>query len=156
MTMGIERELEASRRRHVRDIWLKIVLPFVAGLLILVLLTALVSIMRSAAQISITADVLVTLLLLCPLALCTLPFSIGLMTLAVMSGRLHGYAKRPLRRGEALSLRMRQRTEVLGERIARASISLNARFAPVGRWMDRLLSLSERVEHDEVDHGNKS
>ncbi len=140
MMLDAERSLKESRNRHHRDVWLKIALPIAGGLLLLVLLTALVSVMRSAAQLAVSRDVIVTLLVLCPLAICMLPFSIGLMTLAVVSGRLHPLAKRPLRRGEALSLKMQDRVGAYADRIARWSIALSARLAPLFQWTDRLIS----------------
>lgn len=156
MTSDIESALQDSRTRHHRDVWLKIALPIIAGLLVLVFLTALVSVMRSAAQLSVSRNVILTLLVLCPLALCTLPFSIGLVTLAVVSGRLHPLSKRPLRRGEALSLKVRGRAEAIADRAARWSIGFSSQLAPMMNWMDRLLSTEPRRLKDEGKHDDKS
>lgn len=148
MTIDVEHTLKESRKRHNRDVWLRIALPIIVGLLVLILLTAFVSIMRSASQLAVSRNVIITLLVLCPLALCTLPCSIGLMTLAIISGRVHPWAKRPLRKGEAFTLRLRERAENYSDRAARWSISLNARITPLLTWMDRILSADASRTYD--------
>jgi uncharacterized integral membrane protein len=156
MTIDVERALAESRCRHKRDTGLKIALPILVGLLILILLTALVTIMRSSAQVSVSANFLVTLLLLCPLALCTLPFSVGLMTLAIISGRIHPRAKKPLRRVESWSHQMRNHVTGYSDRVARWSIGVNARVAPFVQWTDRVLGIEGIRRVDEGDHDDKS
>jgi hypothetical protein len=156
MTSNIENAMHESRKRHHRDVWLKIVLPVIGGLLVLVLLTALVSVMRSAGQLAVSRNVIVTLFILCPMAICMLPFSVGLMTLAVMSGRLHPLSKRPLRRGEALSLKVRERVEAIADRAARWSIAFSARVAPITNWTDKLLSSEPKRLTHEGNHDDKS
>jgi hypothetical protein len=110
MTTSHEATLDESKRRHQREVLRYIVLPLLGGALLIALI------------------ILVVVLL---------PFSIGLMTLAIISGRAHPVAAKPLRRGEALTLKMRERASNILERGARASIAFNARLVPMTRWMNR-------------------
>lgn len=136
MTTSHEIVLNESKRRHNREVLLYIVLPLVGGLLLIAIPLLLVIVLPRVLQVRLVADFTVTALLLCPMALCLLPFSIGLTTVAIMSGRVHTAAAKPLRRGEALTLKMRERVSSIMERGARASIAFNARLAPMTNWMN--------------------
>lgn len=137
MTTSHEATLDESKRRHQREVLLYIVLPLLGGALLIAVIILVVVVMPRVLHVRIVSDFTVTALLLCPLALCLLPFSIGLMTLVIISGRAHPVAAKPLRRGEALTLKMRERASSILERGARASIAFNARLAPMTRWMNR-------------------
>jgi hypothetical protein len=63
-----------------------------------------------------------------------------LFVLAVMSGRLHGLAGKPLRRAEAFSVNVATRSGMWAERVGKASIAFNARLEPITRWMDKAFS----------------
>jgi hypothetical protein len=136
MTTSHDAALDDSKRRHQRDVLRYIVLPLVGGGLLIAVIMLMVVLLPRVLQVRIVSDFTVTALLLCPMALCLLPFSVGLMTLAILSGRVHPVAAKPLRRGEALTLRMRDRVKAIAERGARASISFNARLAPMTNWMN--------------------
>ena len=142
MTTSHDIALDESKRRHNREVLLYIVLPLFGGLLLIAILMLLVIVLPHVLQVRLVADFTVTALLLCPLALCLLPFSIGLATLAIISGCLHPVAAKPLRRGEALTLRLRERVSSIAERGARASIAFNARFAPMTRWMNNAFKVN--------------
>jgi len=98
-------------------------------------------------QVSLVADFTMTALMLCPLVICLLPISIGLATAAVMSGRLHKGAAKPLRRVEALSVEMSNRTVNIGERLSKLSIRFNTAFAPLLDWTERAFGTQETAKH---------
>ncbi len=54
----------------------------------------------------------------------------------------HGIAK-PLRQLQLLSIKLRHRSESLSEQAARASISVNARFAPLDKLVFSLFDRNE-------------
>ncbi|MCC6612100.1 MAG: hypothetical protein IT320_01415 [Anaerolineae bacterium] len=135
--------LKESDRRHRRDVLITIVLPLAGGVLLIALVMLLVILLPRTQQVSLVADLTMTALMLCPLALCLLPISLGLVTAAVMSGRLHKGASKPLRRVEALSVEMSNRAVSIGERASKLSIRFNAIFAPLLDWIERVFGTGE-------------
>jgi hypothetical protein len=137
MTLDGDEAIQVSKRRHEREVLLQIVLPMALGVLVIALvMIALVALPRLL-QVSIVADFTLTLFVLCPLALCTLPLTIALATVAMISGRAHPALAKPLRRGEAWSLKLRGQATRLLERIGKASIRFRVFTAPAVQWMRR-------------------
>jgi hypothetical protein len=136
-TLNPDQAIARSRMRHRRNVFLTIVLPLLGGGLLIGVLMYAVIVLPRAIQVSLVADFTLLLFVLCPLVLCTLPFSIGLFVLAIMSGRLHNSVAKPLRRAESLSVTVSQRTAVYADQAARASIAFGARLAPLMNWLDR-------------------
>jgi hypothetical protein len=154
--ISAEEHLERSRKHHRHDVQRHIVLPLIGGGAMIALLMAFVIVLPRAIQVSLVADFTLLLFVLCPLALCTLPFSIGLMVLAVMSGRLHRHAGKPLRRAEAFSVMAANRVSTWADRAARLSIAFHVRLTPVLQWMDNAFGSAEadaRPNKDEDNHG---
>lgn len=153
-TINADSALEGSRRKHRREVLLYILLPLLAGVVLIGVVMALVLVLPRALQVSLVADFTLTALMLCPLVVCLLPFSVGLMTVALVSGRLHGVSAKPLRRVEAFSLTMSDRAAGLGERISKLSIRLNAALAPLLDWIERAFSTQESasMSAEDIDH----
>ncbi len=121
-----------STQQHRRDTRRLIALPFFGGLLLMILL---VIVAAQTPRPGVIADVMLTVLMLCPLALCLLPLYLVLLALVGITGRLHDGMARPLRRLNGTSAALRARAENGMDRAARASIAWNVRFA----WLDRLV-----------------
>ncbi len=137
-----------SQKLHRRAVRREIVLPFAGGLLLIIALVVIAA-SQGATPTNGVANTMLTLLVLCPLALCLLPVYL-LLVLAVMGmNRAHDGIAAPLLRLEKLTLALRDRTYSLSDRAARTTINLNARFAP----LDKLLfSLFDRPAPHEDDH----
>ncbi|MCA9904508.1 MAG: hypothetical protein KC547_11675 [Anaerolineae bacterium] len=153
-TINADSALEESRRRHRREVLLYILLPLLGGVLLIGVVMALVLVLPRALQVSLVADFTLTALMLCPLVICLLPFSVGLMTVALVSGRLHGVSAKPLRRVEALSLTMSNRASSLGARLSKLSIQLSAALAPLLDWLESAFSERESapMTAEDTDH----
>ncbi|MDX2140049.1 MAG: hypothetical protein SF123_18325 [Chloroflexota bacterium] len=148
-TITTEEALEQSKRRHQREVMRFILLPMLLGVLVIVAVMIVVVALPRTLQVSAVADIVLTLFILCPLALCFLPFSLGLSVLALMSNRVTPAAAKPLRRGEALTLTISQRAVNIADKVARASIGFNARLAPLTRWMDNAFTRKNEDNHDD-------
>ena len=98
MKQAGERELEREQKRRV---WLSIVLPFSLALLLVAAFVVAALSLRSPAQVSILADSMLTLLVLCPLALVLFPLLVISIGLVALMSRLTGRSRSPLRRLEA-------------------------------------------------------
>src|SRR5687768_10185189 len=79
--------LETHRRETQRTI----LLPAGIGLVALIAVLILVMAVSSRGQISLVADFLLTLLVLCPLAVCTLPIVLLLVVAAVKMNSVHNW-----------------------------------------------------------------
>ncbi len=142
--------LAQTRRQHNRAVLTQIVLPLLAGVVLIAILMAMVVVLPRVAQVSLVADLTLTLFILCPLAICFLPFSLGLTALAIVSGRMHRSTSTPLRRVEAFSLSMRGQAAVLGDKLSRWSIRFNAGLKPLTDWLDRAFDPPSRPPDHET------
>ncbi len=148
--MTTERRTESpdTLKLHRRATRRLIILPFVGGLLLIVALTA-ITVLAGRSPTRAVADTLLTVLMLCPLALCLLPLYLLLVIALAGMNHAHELIAKPLRQLELLTEQMRDRTQSASDRAARTSINLNARFAP----LDRLIfSFFDRPAPSEDDH----
>jgi hypothetical protein len=129
------------RRETRRQIWLPI------GVVLLVLLVCLGFVMSPAFPpvrrdgVSLVADWMLTILVLCPAVICLFALAVGGIVSVVLMNRLHDMAATPLRRAELLTETLKARVESTGEAMSRKSIDLSARWA----YFDRLLSIFDRT-----------
>lgn len=139
---------QASEKLHRRAVRREIVLPFLGGLLLIIVLMV-VAFAAGRTPVSGVANTMLTILILCPMALCLFPIYLVLIVALVGMNRAHNSVAKPLRRLELLTISMRERSYAIADRMARQSINLNARFAP----LDRLLfSAFDRPAQQEDDH----
>jgi hypothetical protein len=146
--MTTDSHRQDSLKVHRRQVRGQIVLPFLGGLLLIVGLVV-VMVLLGRTPTSAVANTLLTILILCPLALCLLPLYLVLALAVAGMSSAHSGIGRPLRRLENLSLTVRDRTYSITDRVARTSINLNARFAP----LDKLIfSKFDRPAQKEEEH----
>ena len=140
-------EGQNSQRIHRRAVRREIILPFAGGIVLVVALVVIAA-FKGETPTSGVSTTLLTVLMLCPMALCLLPIYLVLVMAVAGMNRAHDGITRPLKRAESASLAMRERAVSLSDRAARVSINLNARFAP----LDRLLfSMFDRPAKNEDD-----
>ena len=136
-----------SQKLHRRAVRLEILLPFVGGLLLIVVLVVIAAV-AGKTPTSGVANTMLTVLILCPMALCLLPIYLLLVVAVFGMSRVYNLIATPLRQLQELSLKLRDRTYSLSDRAARTSINLNARFAP----LDKLIfSVFDRPKPNEED-----
>jgi hypothetical protein len=143
-------ELRTSEIKHRRQTLVQIILPLALVLLLIIglLAAALLWLLPRRPQVSILADVMFTVLMLCPAVLCVLPITIGLVSAVFAMNRAHDSAARPLRRLEALSVRLTQRAESTADTINRKTIETSARMGGVYKVLG-VLEDNEDNEDDE-------
>lgn len=139
---------QSGQQIHRRAVQRQIILPFAGGVLLVVALVVIVALQGEAPTSGVSTTML-TVLMLCPLALCLLPVYIVMVMLVAGLNRAHSGITRPLRRAEAFSLQMRERTLSVSDRLARQSINLNARFAPLDRLLFSAFDRPARNEDDD-------
>ena len=130
---GIPREqrhqqLDALQRRQRRR---GILLPFMTVLLLMLGFVGVVFSLQSPQQVAVVSDAMLTLLVLCPLAVCLFPLVIGSLLLVMMMGRWQQRAASPLRRLESWTAAAAVRAEGWLGRIDARVLSWAVGFAPL-------------------------
>jgi hypothetical protein len=131
-----------SQTLHRRETLIYILLPVAGGGLLLLgaLAVTLFGVLPRRPQVSVLADWLLTVLVLCPAVLCLLPVCILLMTLVFSLNRLHGTTEGLMGKAEDMSASLAERTVAATETVSKKSIGLTAKLAlfdPLWRVFDR-------------------
>jgi len=137
-----------SEKLHRRAVRREILLPFAGGILLIIVLMV-IAIAAGSTPTSGISTTMLTVLVLCPLAICLLPVYVLLAVAVAGMNKAHQGVARPLRALTAQSLALRQRTYSIADRMARTSINLNTRFAPLDR---AVFSAFDRPAQQEDDH----
>jgi len=138
----------AAQKIHRRAVRMEILLPFLGGMILIIVLVVIAAV-AGKTPTSGVANTMLTVLILCPMALCLLPIYLLLVMAIFGMNRAYDMIAKPLRQLQELSLKLRDRTYSLSDRAARTSINLNSRFAP----LDKLIfSVFDRPAPNEEDH----
>lgn len=115
--------------QHRYETWVYIILPMVGGGLLLILLLALALILPLRSQVSLVADLMLIIFVLCPLAVCMFPFYMLMVALVYGMNVLHRRAENPLDHLENLSQTMADRVTNVTDSVNKQAINLASRFA---------------------------
>ena len=128
-----------SQAQHRRETLLWIVLPMAGGALLVIAGAVAAMLLRQPAQVSVLADWLSIIFLLCPVLLCLFPLSVLFLTGAIYMNQVHRKTAQLMGRAEAMSHSLADKTINVTENISKKSIGLNAKFAfldPLWRVFD--------------------
>lgn len=128
---------EQSHRRETRRY---IILPLVAGIVVVLAGGVIALLLPLRQQVSIIADILVTVLLLCPAVLCLFAVAIGFVAAAAAMNNAHTATGKLLGRAEGLSARVLDTTNRATESINQKTINLRVKLA----FLEKLLDVFER------------
>jgi len=136
-------DIEAARRRTVRrtarrrSLWLSVLLPFIAGTLVIAAVVA-VAWRSGAGTASSWADTSLTFLLLPLLLLCLLPFAL-LVALSYGLVRLMGWLPGPLDRLDQIMQNVQAGSGKATRAAVRPIIQLRALWAALGAGFERFM-----------------
>lgn len=140
---------ERGRRIHRRETLRQLVLPMLgSGLIILVIALVLV-LLPARVQVSVLADWMFTILVLCPLVLCNLIVFLLVVVLWYGMTRLHRGTEAPLERLENL-------VTGVANRIERTSAALNQRVVNVSSRLAPLMKLFSVFDTPEPPDSSKN
>lgn len=125
-----------SDRDRQRETLRYLLLPMVVALLVVLLGAAAVMLLPQRSQVSIIADWMMSVLVLCPVVICLFPVCVGLIVAIAAMNRLHDSAAKPLRRAEDWSRTLVDRTTKTTDIVNQRTVSVSSRFA----FIDRLFS----------------
>lgn len=135
--------LEKSRVESRRLIWRWLIL----AAFIVVAALGISLVLQRAAQVSLIADFMLIVMVLCPMLLCFAPLAIGLWVAVFAMTRLDGTLSRQLDRLEGATQSLSDRTAKAGDALSRRSIGLSARFA----ILDRFFNATDTAEPSSSD-----
>jgi high-affinity K+ transport system ATPase subunit B len=127
--------MRESQKRHRRETWWRITVPTLLVVLLIGALVALVIVLPLRAQKSLVSDTMLTVLMLCPAAICLLPLTLLAVIAVFGMNQVHDKLAEALRRVEDYSELMVKKTEQGTDVINRRTIDVAARLAPVHRLL---------------------
>jgi hypothetical protein len=137
MEASPNRARSAAELARQRDTLRFIILPMAGVGLLVVAGAVIIILLPERLQVSLIADWLLTILFLCPMALCLFPICILMIAAVVGMNRVHDSAAHPLQRLENLSVSVKERSEGAMDAVSRFVIEASVRFA----FIERLLGI---------------
>ena len=145
---GHDQQERLQRNRTRRAVFL----PFALMTLLVAVILGVVFSLRTAAQVAVLSDSMLTALVLCPMVICMFPLMLLLLTLVALMGRLRRLAKSPLRRLESWTAAMEQGVEGWLGRIDERTLQWAVNLAPVRH----ILGIFEASSYESQDEGGSN
>ncbi|MCY4145207.1 MAG: hypothetical protein OXE95_09130 [Chloroflexi bacterium] len=140
-------ESERWRRRHL---WLSVFAPFLLTLLMALAGVAAVLLLPAPEQVALVADVMLTLLALCPAIALMFALALCAWALVIQMRRWAARAPSPLRRLEALTAAAHQRADGWLGRVDGQVLEWAVRLEPL-RSLLTLFDAPPQASEDEAD-----
>ena len=145
--------LEQHRRESRREIWL----PAAIGLGVLVVAAlAAAFISTRYAELRLISNFVLTLLILCPAALCAFPLAIGLVIAAAGMNRAHDWSEDKVGAVNRVSYGLNRRIDAVMARLGRAGVDIGAAAAPLEAKVFSAFDRPNGTAVNEVKHGTSS
>lgn len=129
-----------AEQMHRRETRLYIILPLVAGIVLVLAGGVIAMLLPQRLQVSIIADLMLTIMLLCPSVLCLFAVVVALVAAAAGMNKLHGGAGKAFGRAEGLTARVLEGTNRASETVNQKTINLSVRLA----FIEHLLGVFDR------------
>ncbi len=130
----VETQTDALKQ-HRRDTQLQIILPLAGGGLLLLIALVIAMLLPHFKQVAAVSDFLMTLLLLCPMAICLLPLALILTVAALYMNRVHDGTAGALGRLVMLSEKVSTRFDSAADTVAHKAIDVSVKLAPVEKQL---------------------
>lgn len=129
-----------AEQTHRRETRLYIILPLVAGIVVVLAGGVIALLLPQRFQVSIIADLMLAVLILCPSVLCLFLIVVGLAAAVVGMNKVHTGAGKTLGRAEGLTARVLDGTNRATESINQKTINLSVKLA----FLEKLLGAFDR------------
>lgn len=129
ITDADKRRKKVIRGAAFKSIWL----PFIGGVLFIIVLVMVAATLPDARQTSLISNFLLTIFILCPVALCMLPIYVVLMAGVYGMISVNKHAAKPLIALERTTAKVAERTHKVGVQLAKASVTFNVKMTSVDR-----------------------
>ncbi len=129
-----------AERAHRRETRLYIILPLVIGIVLVLAGGVIVMLLPQRLQVSIIADLMLVVLMLCPSVLCLFLVVVALVAAAAGMNKVHVGASKTLGRAEGLTARVLDNTNRATETINQKTINFSVKLA----FLEKLLGVFDR------------
>ncbi len=131
-------------RQHRRETVLYMIVPLAVTVFIVLLGVVIILVLPRQSQVSILADWLMTVMLLCPALICTTAICLGLIVAVVLMSRANRAAARPLQQLNEMSQKVANQTTKAAASVNEVTINAASRFA----FLDRILNVFDMPDKD--------
>lgn len=136
-------------RQHRRETWLYMIVPLAVTIFLVLLGIVVVLLLQRQLQVSLLADWMLTIMLLCPALLCTTVICILLFAAIALMSRAQRAAAQPLQRLQEVTNQVAERTTKAADSVNEVAINAASRFA----FLDRLFNIFDAPSEDKkADH----
>ncbi len=148
-----EMRQESTHDRHRRQTRREIWLPAAIGLAVLVVAVLSAAFVSTRyEQLSLVSNFVLTLLIICPAALCAFPLAIGLVIAAVGMNNVHDWSEVKLDSVNRFSYGINRRIDGVMERLGRAGVTIGTKAAPLEKTVLSAFDRPERTAGNEGKH----
>jgi hypothetical protein len=138
------------KTNHRQQTRLYILLPTALAILLIVICVGFImsrlflTTLADSSRVSLVADWMLTIFMLCPAAICTLPLALLAVAGVIGMSRAHVAISKPLQKLEDYSRVAVSRTAEITDSINEKTIATSARFGPI----HKILGVFERPDND--------
>lgn len=157
MEVTPEMRQQSTYERHQRETRREILLPAIAGLAILIVaVLAAAFISTQYAELRLISNFVLTLLILCPAALCAFPLAILLVVAAVSMNNVHDWSAGRLDSVNRVAFSVNRRIDGLMSRLGRAGVTIGTVAAPLEQKVFSAFDRPNGTAANEVKHESSS
>lgn len=144
-------EQQSFDREHRRDTLLYFIVPLAAAIVTVVVSLVIVLLLQRRGQVSVIADWMAIVFVLCPALVCGFAICLLIVPLIVLLNRMHNSIQRRIEWLDLRSQSVTERAEVISETIRETIVNFASNFA----FLDRILSFfDEPVEEENLEGNN--
>lgn len=140
-------------REHRRETLLYLIVPLMVAVVTVLAAVVVVLLLQRQMQVSIIADWMLTVFVLCPAVVCGFVMCVLLITMVVLMNRAQEAILRPVRWADEKSQNVAARADQVADTIRQKIISFASNFA----FLDRILSIfDEPTDEEEKKEDNNA
>ncbi len=133
---SIKKRKDDGATLHRREMRLQIILPMLAGVLLLAVMVSSALLLPKGLQVSLIADLLLTIFVLCPTALCCLLPVALFVVMAVGMNKAHGKLAETLERVEGQARTATDKAAQAMDSVNQRAADASAQFASLSTMVD--------------------
>ncbi len=153
-----KKQREDGATLHRREMRRQIILPMLAGVLLLAIIVSSAMLLPEGLQVSLIADWMLIIFVLCPTALCLLPIALLFVVMAAGMNKAHGKLAGTLERVEEMSNTATDKAAQAMDSVNQTVADTSARFTSFNSMIDTFdrpqSADTETQEGDENDSDN--
>ncbi len=140
-----EERLQQTQKRIRHSYRVEILLPFILGIVGLLVLTLLAGVVP---RTNLTANFLITVLLICPLAILTFALVLLMVAAVYGMGRLNHLLHKPIQKVEEFTLMARDKVVDSSDLVNQQTVNFSTKTAPLEMWLNGAFERKKKKRED--------